>query len=95
VELAAWWEAEAQLEALWSWATWVQDLVLGVVDWLSLLVTSMSTVAELLENQIDAAATNTVRWGSCSTLLATVSHFPRARHQSGGARVRTQRGINR
>jgi hypothetical protein len=36
----------------------------------------MSTVAELLEGQIDTVAANVVRWGSRSTLVATVSHFP-------------------
>jgi hypothetical protein len=37
---------------------------------------SMSTVAELLEGQIDTVAANVVRWGSHSALVATVSHFP-------------------
>jgi hypothetical protein len=50
--------------------------VLGNVDGSSLLATSMSVVAERLEGQIDAAATNGVRWGSCSALIAIVSHFP-------------------
>jgi hypothetical protein len=36
----------------------------------------MSTVAELLEGQIDTVAANVVRWGSRSALVATVSHFP-------------------
>jgi hypothetical protein len=37
---------------------------------------SMSTVAELLEGQIDTVAANVARWGSHSALVATVSHFP-------------------
>jgi hypothetical protein len=36
----------------------------------------MSTAVELLEGQIDTATANEVRWGSYSTLVATVSHFP-------------------
>jgi hypothetical protein len=35
----------------------------------------MSVVAELLEGRIDAVAANGVRWGSCSTSVATMSHF--------------------
>jgi hypothetical protein len=35
----------------------------------------MSTVAELLEGRVYAAAANGVRWGSRSALVATVSHF--------------------
>jgi hypothetical protein len=35
----------------------------------------MSTVVERLEGRIDAATTNGVYWGSCSALVATVSHF--------------------
>jgi hypothetical protein len=40
------------------------------------MVASMSTVAEQLEDQIDAAAANGVRWGSRSALVAAVLHFP-------------------
>jgi hypothetical protein len=49
--------------------------VLGSTDRSSLLVTSMSMVMELLKSQIDATATNRVRWGSCTMLVAVVSHF--------------------
>jgi alanine dehydrogenase len=63
------------LEALRSLATHVQDLVLGDIDRSSSLATSMSMVAERLEGQIGAATANGVRWGSCSVLVAAVSHF--------------------
>jgi hypothetical protein len=42
---------------------------------LSSLAASMSTAVELLEGRIDIMAANGVRWGSCSTLVATMSHF--------------------
>jgi hypothetical protein len=32
-------------------------------------------MVELHEDRIDAATTNGIRWGSCSTLVAVVSHF--------------------
>jgi hypothetical protein len=64
------------LEALRSLAAWVQDLVLDNVDGSSLLATSMSTVAERLEGQIDAPVANGVCSGSHSALVAIVSHFP-------------------
>jgi hypothetical protein len=50
-------------------------LVLDNADGPSSLTASMSTVAELLEGQIDAVFANRVRWGPCSTLVAVVSHF--------------------
>jgi hypothetical protein len=59
-ELATWREAEAKLEALLSLAGCVRELVLGGANGSSLLATSMSMVAELLEWWIDAAATNGV-----------------------------------
>jgi hypothetical protein len=48
--LAALWEADAELEALWTSTTRVQDLVLDNADGLSSLVASMSMVLELLES---------------------------------------------
>jgi hypothetical protein len=69
-------EAEEALEALQSSTAWAQDLVLGDVDGSSLPVTSMSTVVERLESQIDVAVANGVRWGSRSALVATMLHFP-------------------
>jgi hypothetical protein len=47
----------------------------------SSLAASMSTAVELLEGWIDDAAANGVRWGSHSTLVATVSHFPELRSE--------------
>jgi hypothetical protein len=76
VEQATRWEAEAELEDLWSLAVRVQDLVLDDVGGSSLMAASMSAVMEHLEGWIDVVAANGVRWGSCSTLVATVSHFP-------------------
>jgi hypothetical protein len=64
------------LEALQSFVAWVQDLVLGDIDGSSSLATSMSMVVEWLEGRIDAVDANGVHWGSCSALVADVSHFP-------------------
>jgi hypothetical protein len=57
---------------------WVRGLVLGDADGSSTQVTSMYTVAELLEGWIDTAAANGVHWGPYSALVAAVSHFPGA-----------------
>jgi hypothetical protein len=75
-EQASRWEADAKLEALWTSATRVWDLVLSNANGLSSLAASMSIATELLEGQIDGATTNKVRWGSRSVLVATVSHLP-------------------
>jgi hypothetical protein len=75
VELAARWEAEAELGALRSSVAWVLDLVLGGTDGSFLLEMSMSAVAKLLESWIDTATAKKVRWGSRSALVAAVSHF--------------------
>jgi hypothetical protein len=61
VELAALWEADAKLEALWAVAVQVWDLVLDNADVPCSLAASMSTMVELLESRIDATATNRVR----------------------------------
>jgi hypothetical protein len=66
---------KAELEALRSLASRIQDLVMGDVDRTALLATSMSAVAELHEGWIDAAVSNAVRWGSHLVLVITVSHF--------------------
>jgi hypothetical protein len=50
--------------------------VLGNADCSSSLVTSLSMVAELLEGQSDTAVTNGIHWGTQSTLVAFLSHFP-------------------
>jgi hypothetical protein len=49
--------------------------VLGGADGPSSLATSVPAVAELLGNHINAVATNGVRWGSRSVLVAVMSHF--------------------
>jgi hypothetical protein len=51
--------------------------VLDITDGLSSLVASLSTVVEMLEGRVDSAAANGVRWGTRSTLVATLSHFPK------------------
>jgi hypothetical protein len=65
-----------ELEAMWTAATLVRDLVLGGVDGPSSLAASLSMLAELLEGRIDFAATKGVRWGTRSVLVAALSHFP-------------------
>jgi hypothetical protein len=64
------------LEDLRSSAMRVRDLVLGDIGGSSLMVASMSALTEKLEGQIDAVIANGVHWGSCSVLVAAVSHFP-------------------
>jgi hypothetical protein len=76
VEQATQREAEEELEDLRSSVVWVQNLVLGDVSKLSLTVLSMAVVTEQLDDRIDAAAANRVCWGSHSTLVAAVLHFP-------------------
>jgi hypothetical protein len=75
-ELAVWREADAELAALQTLATRIQDLLLGSTNGPSSLAVSMSVVAELLEGQIDTATADGVRWVSHSALVATMSHFP-------------------
>jgi hypothetical protein len=67
---------EAELEAMQSFTARVWDMVLGGTDGSSLLATSMSAVAELLESWIDVVADNVVHWGSPTVLAAVVLHFP-------------------
>jgi hypothetical protein len=38
---------------------------------------SLSSAVELIEDQVDGAAANGVRWGTQSVLAAAVSHFPK------------------
>jgi hypothetical protein len=76
VELAAQREVEAELKALRCPTAWVWDLVLGGANGLSSLATFMYVVAELLGNWINAVVVNEVRWGSHSTLVAVMLHFP-------------------
>jgi hypothetical protein len=75
VELAARREADTELDTLWTSSTWIRDFMLDGADGPSSLVASLSMVVELLEGHIDAAATNGVRWGTQSALVATLLHF--------------------
>jgi hypothetical protein len=52
-----------ELEALWTSAALVRDMVLGDVDEPSSQATSLSTEAELLKGRIDTTTTNGVQWG--------------------------------
>jgi hypothetical protein len=60
-ELAAWLEADAELEAMRSLAAWIRDLVLDNADRPSSLATCLSMIVELLEGQVDVVAGNGVR----------------------------------
>jgi hypothetical protein len=75
VELAPRREMDAELEALQTLVVWVQDLVLDNADGPSSLAASLSTVVELLEGQVNAAATNGVRYRTQSALVAALLHF--------------------
>jgi hypothetical protein len=46
-------------------------------DGLSSLLASLSSTAELLEGYVDTEAANGVHWGTRSTLVACLSHFPK------------------
>jgi hypothetical protein len=50
--------------------------VLDNIDGLTSLAASLSIVVELRKGQIDTVATNGVYWGTRSTLVAALSHFP-------------------
>jgi hypothetical protein len=76
VELAAWWEADLELEAPRTLAARVWGSVLGSTEGPSSLAASLFVAAELLERQNDSVAANGVHWGFHSALVATVSHFP-------------------
>jgi hypothetical protein len=67
---------DAKLEALWTSAALVWDLVQGEADGPSSLATSLSTVAKEVESQINTTAANGVRWGTQSMLVTASSHFP-------------------
>jgi hypothetical protein len=68
---------DAELEALWTLAARIRDLVLGNVDGPSSLAVSLSLVEELLEGGIDTVATNGVCWGggTQSVSAAALLHF--------------------
>jgi hypothetical protein len=69
------WEADAELEALWSSATLVPNLVLERLDMTSSSAALLSSMTELIKDRVDAAATNGVRWGARSVLAVSLSHF--------------------
>jgi hypothetical protein len=52
-------------------------LVLEKVNRTSSLAALLSLAAELLEDHIDAATANEVRWGTWSVLATALSHFPK------------------
>jgi hypothetical protein len=62
--------------ALLTLAARVQDLVLDNADGPSSLVASLSMAVELIEGQIDTVAANGMCWGTQSTLIAALLHFP-------------------
>jgi hypothetical protein len=69
-------QADAELEALRTSAAFVRDLILGDASGSSSLTMSLSMAAEEVEKRVNVAATNGVRWGTRSTLVAALSHFP-------------------
>jgi hypothetical protein len=68
-------QVDVELEALWTSAARVQDLVLDNVYGVSSLVASLSTVVELLEGRIGTVAANGVHWWTWYALVAALSHF--------------------
>jgi hypothetical protein len=80
VELAARWEADAELEALRPLAARLQDMLDNVDGSFSLAV-SLSTVVELLMGRIDSTVTKGVRLGTQSTLITALSHFPKLKSE--------------
>jgi hypothetical protein len=76
VDLASQRQVDAELEALRTLVAHVRGLVLGNADGSSSMAASLSMVVELLEGRIDTATANGVHWGTRSTLVATLSHFP-------------------
>jgi hypothetical protein len=72
---------DSELEALWTSATRVQDLVLHSIDGPSSLVASLSMVEELLEGRINVAAANEACWETESALVAALSDFPKLKSE--------------
>jgi hypothetical protein len=63
------------VEALWTSAARVRDLLLDGADMPSSLASSLSTTTELLEGCIETAVANGINWGTRSVLVAALSHF--------------------
>jgi hypothetical protein len=76
VKLAARWVVDTELDALRNSVVRARDLVVDNIDGLTSLAASLSIVVELRKGQIDTVATNGVYWGTRSTLVAALSHFP-------------------
>jgi hypothetical protein len=70
-------QADAELEALRTSAAFVRDLILGDASGSSSLAMSLVMVAEEVEKRVNVATTNGVWWGTQSTLVAALSHFPK------------------
>jgi hypothetical protein len=68
--------ANAELEALRASAALVRDLVLGDTGESYSLAASLARVAKEVENYTNTVATNAVRLGTRSALVAVLSHFP-------------------
>jgi hypothetical protein len=66
---------DVKLEALWTSAAWVRELVLDNDDGPSSLGASLSVAVELLKGRVNTAAANGVRWVTLSMLVAALSHF--------------------
>jgi hypothetical protein len=60
---------DAELEALWTLASRVRDLVVDNADGLSSLVASLSMVVELLNSRVNATTPNGVCWGGGGSML--------------------------
>jgi hypothetical protein len=61
---------DAELEALWTLASRVRDLVVDNADGLSSFAASLSMVVELLNSRVNTTAPNGVCWGGRSMLVA-------------------------
>jgi hypothetical protein len=68
-------ETDAKLQALHSSTARVRDMLLEQADRPSSLAAPLSSIVELFESRIDAAAGNGGCWGTQSALAATLSHF--------------------
>jgi hypothetical protein len=74
-------QANAELEAIWGSAAFVQDLVLGDTGESSSLAASLARVVEEVENWINTVAANGVWWGTRSALVAILSYSPELEHK--------------
>jgi hypothetical protein len=76
VKQVACWEVDGEVEALQSSVAQVWDLVLERPDMTSSLAVALSSVAEFIDNHIDAPVANGAHWDTWSALAAALSHFP-------------------